>query len=43
MREPWFEGMFGGGYEKSKELAKHYRALASFLKVEFFDAGTGGI
>jgi lysophospholipase L1-like esterase len=39
MPDPWFEGMFHGGYEKSKELAKHYKALAAFLKVEFFDAG----
>lgn len=39
MPDPWFEGMFGGGYEKSLELAKHYRALASFLKVDFLDAG----
>ncbi|MGV1792280.1 SGNH/GDSL hydrolase family protein [Rhizobium sp. A37_96] len=39
MPDPWFEGMFAGGYEKSLELAKHYRALASFLKVDFLDAG----
>lgn len=39
MPDPWFEGMFGGGYEKSVELPKHYRALADFLKVEFLDAG----
>jgi lysophospholipase L1-like esterase len=40
MPDPWFQGMFGGGYEKSKELAKHYKALAAFLKIEFFDAGS---
>ncbi len=39
MPDPWFEGMFGGGYEKSKELAKHYKALAAFMKVDFLDAG----
>ncbi|WP_281978905.1 hypothetical protein [Pseudorhizobium flavum] len=39
MPDPWFEGMFGGGYEKSLELAKHYKALANFLKVDFLDAG----
>ncbi|MBU0831215.1 MAG: SGNH/GDSL hydrolase family protein [Alphaproteobacteria bacterium] len=39
MPDPWFEGMFGGGYEKSLELSKQYRALASFLKVDFLDAG----
>lgn len=39
MPDPWFEGMFAGGYEKSVALAHHYRALASFLKVDFLDAG----
>ncbi|MBA8841449.1 SGNH/GDSL hydrolase family protein [Ochrobactrum sp. RH2CCR150] len=39
MQDPWFEGMFAGGYEKSVELSKQYRALASFLKVDFLDAG----
>lgn len=39
MPDPWFEGMFGGGYEKSKELAGLYKALADFMKVEFFAAG----
>ncbi|WP_276122033.1 SGNH/GDSL hydrolase family protein [Pararhizobium qamdonense] len=39
MPDPWFEGMFAGGYEKSKELAKHYQALAAFVKVDFLDAG----
>jgi len=31
--------MFGGGYEKSLELAKQYEALAGFMKVDFLDAG----
>lgn len=39
MPDPWFEGMFGGGYEKSKELSGLYKALADFMKVEFFAAG----
>jgi lysophospholipase L1-like esterase len=39
MPDPWFEGMFGGAHEKSLELAKHYRALAAFLKVDFLNAG----
>ena len=39
MPDPWFEGMFSGGYEKSVELAEHYKALANFLKVDFLDAG----
>ena len=39
MPDLWFEGMFGGGVEKSRELAKHYKALAAFMKVEFLNAG----
>jgi lysophospholipase L1-like esterase len=39
MPDPWFEGMFGGGYEKSKALAGLYKALADFMKVEFLAAG----
>jgi lysophospholipase L1-like esterase len=39
MPDPWFEGMFGGGYAKSKELAGLYKALAGFMKVEFLAAG----
>jgi lysophospholipase L1-like esterase len=38
--DPWFAGMFEGGGQKTIELAGHYRALASFMKVEFFDAGS---
>lgn len=29
----------GGGYEKSKELAGFYKALAGFMKLEFLTAG----
>lgn len=39
MPDLWFEGMFDGGVEKSRQLAKYYRALAAFMKVEFLDAG----
>ena len=39
MPDLWFEGMFGGGVEKSRELARYYEALASFMKVEFLNAG----
>jgi len=35
----WFQGMFDGGHEKSKELAKYYESLTSFLKVDFLNAG----
>ncbi len=40
MPDPWFQGMFEGGREKTLELVSQYRALASFMKVEFFDAGS---
>jgi lysophospholipase L1-like esterase len=43
----WFQGMFEGGVGKTQALAEQYRALASFMKVEFLDAGqhvvTGGV
>ncbi len=39
MPDPWFEGMFGGGHEKSRELARHYEALSNFMKVHFLNAG----
>ncbi|NLS70531.1 hydrolase [Bradyrhizobium brasilense] len=38
--DPWFQGMFEGGREKTVELAKQYRSLAAFLKVDFLDAGS---
>ncbi|MGY4503223.1 lysophospholipase L1-like esterase [Bradyrhizobium sp. GM24.11] len=38
--DPWFQGMFEGGHEKTIELANQYRALAAFLKVDFFEAGS---
>lgn len=40
MPHPWFELVFEGGREKSAELSRVYSALASFLKVPFFDAGS---
>ena len=39
--DPWFQGMFQGGHEKTAELATQYKALASFMKTEFsLDAGS---
>jgi lysophospholipase L1-like esterase len=38
--DPWFQGMFEGGHEKTAQLATLYRALANFMKVDFFDAGS---
>src|SRR6185503_3172664 len=38
--DPWFQGMFEGGREKTVRLAAQYKALANFMKVEFFDAGS---
>jgi len=38
--DPWFELVFGGGLEKSAQLAQVYRSLAAFFGVGFFDAGS---
>jgi lysophospholipase L1-like esterase len=35
---PWFQGMFEGGHEKSKQLASQYEALSSFFGVEVLNA-----
>ncbi|GAS90755.1 SGNH/GDSL hydrolase family protein [Mycolicibacterium brisbanense] len=40
MPHPWFQLIFEGGQRKSAELAKVYGALASFMKIPFFDAGS---
>jgi lysophospholipase L1-like esterase len=40
MPHPIYQGMFEGGYEKTAALAAQYRAMADFMKVEFFDAGS---
>jgi lysophospholipase L1-like esterase len=40
MPHPWFDLVFEGGREKTAELARVYGALASFMKVPFFDAGS---
>lgn len=40
MPHPWFQLIFEGGQEKTAALADAYRALASFMKVDFFDAGS---
>jgi lysophospholipase L1-like esterase len=40
MPHPWFQLIFEGAQEKSARLAEVYGALASFVKVPFFDAGS---
>ena len=40
MPDAWFKDMFDGGRQKTIELARQYKALAAFMKVEFFDAGS---
>jgi lysophospholipase L1-like esterase len=40
MPHPWFRLIFEGAQEKSAQLADVYSALASFVKVPFFDAGS---
>jgi len=40
MPHPFFQGMFEGGHEKTAALATQYRAMADFMKVAFFDAGS---
>ena len=37
---PWFKLIFEGAREKTAQLAHVYEALASFAKVDFFDAGS---
>ncbi|UVC09206.1 SGNH/GDSL hydrolase family protein [Rhizobium sp. TH2] len=47
MTDPWLQLTFEGAQAKSRELSRHYAALAQFFKVDFLDAGaviaTGGI
>jgi lysophospholipase L1-like esterase len=40
MPHPWFQLIFEGSQEKSARLAEVYAAMASFVKVPFFDAGS---
>jgi lysophospholipase L1-like esterase len=40
LKDPWFQGMFEDAHRKTVELAAQYRALAAFMKVAFFDAGS---
>jgi lysophospholipase L1-like esterase len=40
MPHPWFDLVFEGGQDKSAQLPRVYSALASFMKVPFFDAGS---
>lgn len=37
---PWFQLIFGGSQEKTAQLGQVYSAMASFVKVPFFDAGS---
>jgi lysophospholipase L1-like esterase len=37
---PSHADMFAGAYEKSREFARRYKAVAERLKVRFFDAGS---
>ncbi|MGK9147174.1 SGNH/GDSL hydrolase family protein [Plantibacter flavus] len=37
---PWFHQVFEGAREKSAELSDRYRALATFLGIPYFDAGS---
>lgn len=39
MPHPFFQGMFGGGDEKTAALAEQYRGMADFMKVDFLNAG----
>lgn len=40
MPHPWFAMIFDGAREKTAALPEAYAALASFTKVDFFDAGS---
>jgi lysophospholipase L1-like esterase len=40
MPHPWFQLIFDGGQEKTAQLAEAYSALASYMKIPFFDAGS---
>jgi lysophospholipase L1-like esterase len=39
MPHPFFQGMFEGGHEKSVALAREYKVMADFMKVDFLAAG----
>lgn len=40
MPHPWFSMIFAGAQEKTAALPAAYAALTSFMKVDFFDAGS---
>lgn len=40
MPHPWFRLIFDGGETKTRQVAEAYSALAAFMKVPFFDAGS---
>lgn len=39
MPHAYFQGMFGGAHEKSKELGEQYKQMADFMKIDFLNAG----
>lgn len=39
MPHPFFQGMFGDAHEKSNQLAKQYKDMADFMKIDFLNAG----
>jgi lysophospholipase L1-like esterase len=39
MPNPWFQLIFEGSQQKSAQLAQVYGAMASFVRVPFFDVG----
>ena len=39
MPHPFFQGMFGGGQQKTLELGREYKHMSAFMKVDFLDAG----
>ncbi len=39
MPHVWFQGVFEGGAEKTRQLPKHYQALSSFFGIPCIDAG----
>lgn len=36
---PYFQGMFGGGHDKTAQIGAHFRDMADFMKVDFLNAG----
>jgi lysophospholipase L1-like esterase len=40
MPHVWFQGMFEGGTDKTRQMPRQYEALCSFFSVDYLDAGT---